>query len=99
MKRLSNRIVLASVLALALPSVAAAQKKPAAKPASAATETAAPNAAPRVKNYDFDADVIDGELVKPEGDWLAPRKFAEHGSLIRIRADFVREIVKSAEDM
>ena len=95
-----KRIFLTSLLVLAVPGMALAQKdtKKPQKPAAAAADTSAP-AGQRVKNYDFDADVIDGELVKPEGDWLAPRKFAEHGSLIRIRADFVREIVKSAEDM
>ena len=72
------------------------QKKPAAAPAK--TEGGAP-AAPRVKNYDFDADLIDGELVKPEGEFLNARKFAVHGSLIRVRTDFIREIVKSAEDL
>jgi hypothetical protein len=97
-----TRILGASILCLglALPGAALAQQKEAKKPAraAAAAESAAP-ATPRVKNYDFDADVIDGELVKPEGEFLAARKFAEHGSLIRVRADFIREIVKSAEDM
>ena len=42
---------------------------------------------------------IDGELVKPDGDFLDTRKFASHTSLIRIRKDFIKEIVKSAEDL
>ena len=93
--------VLLVISVLALPGLALAQpkdKKP-AKPAPAAAgagDTAAP---PRVKNYDFDADEISGELVKPTGEFLAARTFAEHGSLIRVRPDFIREIVKSAEDM
>jgi hypothetical protein len=65
----------------------------------AAKPDASSPAQPRVKNYDFDADLIDGELVKPEGEFLNARKFAEHGSLIRVRTDFIREIVKSAEDL
>src|SRR5262245_24365686 len=96
-----KRMVLATLFALALPGAALAQKdakKPAATAKPAAGETSAP-AGQRVKNYDFDADIIDGELVKPEGEFLAARKFAEHGSLIRVRADFIREIVKSAEDL
>ncbi len=96
-----KRILLATVLVLALPGAALAQKdtKKPQKPAPAPTATTTSAAGPRVHNYDFDADLIDGELVKPEGEFLAARKFAEHGSLIRVRADFIREIVKSAEDM
>ncbi len=75
--------------------VALAQKK------DAAAKPAAPSAAPvkPPKQYSFDADEIQGELVKPTGDFSTARTFAEHGSLIRVRADFVREIVKSAEDL
>ncbi len=51
------------------------------------------------KSYDFSGDEIDGELVKPDGDFLDTRKFANHTSLIRIRKDFIKEIVKSAEDL
>jgi hypothetical protein len=81
-------------------SVASAQQKDQKKaPAPAAGAPASAPAAQRVKNYDFDADLIDGELVKPEGEFLAGRKYAQHGSLIKVRADFIREIVKSAEDL
>ena len=52
-----------------------------------------------VKTYDFSGDEIDGELVKPDGDFLDTRKFASHTSLIKIRKDFIKEIVKSAEDL
>jgi hypothetical protein len=53
----------------------------------------------RVKTYDFTGDEIDGDLVKPDGEFVDTRKFATHTSLIRIRKDFIREIVKSAEDL
>jgi hypothetical protein len=94
-----KRTLLVTLLAIAVPGLALAQKdaKKPAKPAAAA-DTSAPAGA-RVKNYDFDADVIDGELVRPTGEFLPGRTFAEHGSLIKIRADFIREIVKSAEDL
>lgn len=51
------------------------------------------------KSYDFTGDEIDGELVKPDGEFLDTRKFASHTSLIRIRKDFIKEIVKSAENL
>lgn len=53
----------------------------------------------KVKNYDFSGDNIEGELIKPDGEMVNSRKFAEHTSLIRVRQDFIKEIVKSAEDL
>jgi hypothetical protein len=53
----------------------------------------------KVKVYDFDGDTIDGDLVKPEGSTVDARDFGNHASLIRIRKDFVPEIIKSAEDL
>ncbi len=54
---------------------------------------------PKVKTFDFSGDDIDGELVKPDGEFVDPRQFASHTNLIRIRKDFIKEIVKSAEDL
>ena len=95
MKRLAR--ILVAGFAVAALSVAVlgvhdadAQKKKARKPAKADK---------RVKTYDFSGDEIDGDLVKPDGEFLDTRKFAKHTSLIRIRKDFIREIVKSAEDL
>ncbi|MGE0399137.1 MAG: hypothetical protein AB7T06_20670 [Kofleriaceae bacterium] len=53
----------------------------------------------KVKVYDFSGDTIEGDLVKPEGSDLNARDFAQHSSLIRIRKDFIPEIIKSAEDL
>jgi hypothetical protein len=94
MKRLS---IFALLIATA--GVAYAQDKPAKPAAGAKVGAATTTAAPRVRNYDFDADFIDGELVRPEGEFLKGRGKTEHGSLIKIRPDFIREIVKSAEDL
>jgi hypothetical protein len=100
-KELTMKRILSS-LAIALLGTLLLGEGPAAAQAKGKTPTKADTDKPaqqRVKNYDFDADLIDGELVKPEGEFLNARKFAEHGSLIRVRADFIREIVKSAEDL
>jgi hypothetical protein len=100
-KELTMKRILSSLAFVALGTLIAVEG-PAAAQAKGKTPTKADTDKPaqqRVKNYDFDADVIDGELVKPEGEFLNARKFAEHGSLIRVRADFIREIVKSAEDL
>lgn len=53
----------------------------------------------KVKTYDFSGDTIDGDLIKPDGEMVDTRNFANHSSLIRIRKDFIREILKSAEDL
>lgn len=55
--------------------------------------------AAKVKTYDFSGDTIDGELLKPDGEMVDTRSFASHTSLIRIRKDFIKEILKSAEDL
>ena len=89
------KTIIASALAIAIlaPGVAFAQAKgkAGAKPAAAAPGG-------KVKSYDFSGDTIDGELVKPEGEFMNTRNFATHTSLIRVRQDFIKEIVKSAED-
>jgi len=79
-------------LAVASPLAALAQGK--GKPAAGKAEE------PRkVKNYDFTGDEIDGEWVKPDADFIDTRTFASHTSLIRLRKDFIKEIVKSAENL
>lgn len=83
-----KRSILASILSglvisLALPAISSAQNKD----------------KPKVKTFDFSGDDIDGELIKPDGEFVDPRKFANHKTLIRIRQDFIKEIIKSAEDL
>jgi hypothetical protein len=53
----------------------------------------------KVKVYDFSGDTIEGDLIKPEGSNVDVREFGKQGSLIRIRKDFIPEIIKSAEDL
>jgi hypothetical protein len=76
----------ALVLVLFMAGVAAAQPK-------------ADKNAGKTKVYDFTGDTIEGDLVKPEGSTVDARDFAKHSSLIRIRKDFIPEIIKSAEDL
>lgn len=53
----------------------------------------------QVKTYDFSGDTIEGDLIKPEGSNVDVRDFGKHSSMIRIRKDFIPEIIKSAEDL
>jgi hypothetical protein len=97
-RRNMKKILVATILTIS--GGALAQPAPQPRPARpAAGQPGTTTAPPRVRNYDFDADFIDGELVRPEGEFLSTRRTAEHGSLIKVRTDFIREIVKSAEDL
>ena len=88
------RKVLFALLSIALlSSVALADDKP----AKGGDKGGGGNA--KVKVYDFSGDTIEGDLVKPEGSTVDARDFAKHSSLITIRKDFIKEIIKSAEDL
>ena len=54
---------------------------------------------PKVKTYDFSADDITGKLISPEGTDVGARDITQFSSLIRIRRDFIAEIIKAAEDL
>jgi len=82
-----RKLVLICLSLAMLTSIAAADDKKAAAGAG------------KVKTYDFSGDTIEGDLVKPEGSTVDARDFAKHSSLIRIRKDFIPEIIKSAEDL
>lgn len=95
MKRTLATVLFGVVFALMVGSgIAEAQKQP-----KAAKGGAKDGGYQKVKTYDFSGDTIDGELVKPDGEFVDTRKLAEHTSLIRVRQDFIKEIVKSAEDL
>jgi len=70
-----------------------------ASPAFAQKKGADAGGGGKVKVYDFSGDTIEGDLIKPEGSTVDARDFAKHSSLIRIRKDFIPEIIKSAEDL
>ena len=84
--------LLTVALTIVIASPAQAQEK---KAAAAADKPAAG----KVKVYDFSGDTIEGDLIRPEGTTVDARDFAKHSSLITIRKDFIKEIIKSAEDL
>jgi hypothetical protein len=49
--------------------------------------------------YDFDDDVVEGDLIRPDDMFVESRDKARYGSLISIRKDFIPEMLKSAEDI
>lgn len=71
---------------------------------TASTVFAQGKAAPKVEYkkqtvYDFDDDIVEGELQRPDGEMIDTIKKADHSSLIKIREHFIPELVKSAEDI
>ncbi len=96
---LRSLLVLAALIAL--PSLASAQEE--VDPADAENFLQDPNDPGVVyrkkTEYDFEDDVVEGSFVRPEGEYLDSRRRARHSSLIRIRENFVPEMLKSAEDI
>ena len=79
--------VFTSICLMGFGSVATAQSK--GKPAKKQ----------KAKVYDFTGDDIDGELIRPDGEGINVRGTASHTSLIKLRQDFIKEILKSVEDL
>jgi hypothetical protein len=66
----------------------------------AAAQGTGPNVEYKKKTvYDFDDDVVEGELQRPDGEYIDTRRRAKHSSLIKIRENFIPEMLKSAEDI
>ncbi|MBN2529511.1 MAG: hypothetical protein JXR76_24195 [Deltaproteobacteria bacterium] len=49
--------------------------------------------------YSFDDDVVEGDLVRPDGEMTVVRKQGKQRSLIKVRQHFVPEMLKSVEDI
>jgi hypothetical protein len=49
--------------------------------------------------YDFEDDLVTGDLVRPDGEILQVRRRGNRSSLIRIREHFIPEMLKSVENL
>lgn len=49
--------------------------------------------------YDFEADNVTGNLVKPDGANIQGQQHGKTSSLIDIRSDFVPEMLKTVENL
>lgn len=75
-------------------SLAEAQEDTAGAPAAAAPASEAGATA-----YDFEDDLVQGDLVRPDGELLSVRRRGNRASLIQIREHFIPEMLKSVEDL
>lgn len=66
-----------------------------ARPASAQEEGGGGQAT----TYDFEDDLVQGDLVRPDGENLMVRRRGARESLIKIREHFVPELLKSVENL
>ncbi len=48
---------------------------------------------------DFEADTIEGDLTKPDGEYVEARKKVQHSNLIRIRDDFEDKVMQSVGEL
>ena len=49
--------------------------------------------------YDFEADDVEGALVKPDEANITGEQHGKTSSLIKIRTDFIPELLKSVEKL
>lgn len=49
--------------------------------------------------YDFEDDLVTGDLVRPDGELLNVRRRGARTSLIRVREHFIPEMLKSVENL
>jgi hypothetical protein len=90
-----RRTLLASILGASLvlgAGLAFGQAKPAGAPP--------PDVKYKQKTvYDFEDDIVEGDLVRPDGTYVDTRRRAKTSSLIKIRENFIPEMIKSVEDL
>jgi hypothetical protein len=70
---------------------AMAQDQPAAAPAG--------GGGGQTTTYNFDDDIVQGDLVRPDGEMALARRRGRQSSLIRVREHFVPEMLKSVENL
>jgi hypothetical protein len=98
MKRLGS-LFLACVLLMVFASSAAAQDGiPTAGEATGGTEGGGVEYK-KETTYDFDGDDVEGNLVKPSEANIGGEQRGKTSSLIKIRQDFIPEMMKSVEDL
>lgn len=59
--------------------------------------TAAPSGAPRKQSVDFEDELVEGELKKPELFYLLQKKQFNYKRLIKLRENFVPEMARDSE--
>ncbi len=53
----------------------------------------------RTTEYNFEDDTIEGDLTKPDGEYVEARKKVRHSNLIRIREEFKDKVMQSVGEL
>jgi hypothetical protein len=49
--------------------------------------------------YNFEDDTIEGDLTKPDGEYVEARKKVKHSNLIKIREEFKDKVMQSVGEL
>ncbi len=53
----------------------------------------------KTTTIDFEDDTIEGDLTKPDGEYIEARKEVKHSNLIRIREEFKEQVLDSVGEL
>jgi hypothetical protein len=82
------------LLVVLMPWIAVAQDKAAASSA----ESAAAKAQKR-SEFSFEEDTIEGDLTRPDGEYIEALKKVPHSNLIRIREEYRDKVMQSVDEL
>jgi len=77
-----------------LPGLAAAQDKS----ATSSAEAAAAKAQKR-SEFSFEEDTIEGDLSRPDGEYVEALKKVPHSNLIRVREEYRDKVMQSVDEL
>ena len=92
------RTMLLALSLLVLPSVAAADPTPDVKK-MVTDDCARARAQNKTCVLSIDSEIIDGDKPVSTESTILVNLFTQHSSLVRVRRDFIPEILKTAEDL
>jgi hypothetical protein len=100
MKSVATAVTMAFLLGAGSVAFAQAQAGGAAKAGGGAAAGGEENVQYKAKTvYDFEDDMVEGDLQRPDGELVDSLRKVKHSSLIEIRRDFIPEMLKSLEDI
>ena len=53
----------------------------------------------KTTTFDFEDDTIEGDLTRPDGEYVEARKRVQHSNLIRIREEFKDKVMQSVGEL
>ena len=53
----------------------------------------------KTTEYSFEDDTIEGDLTKPDGEYIEARKNVKHSNLIKIREEFKDKVMQSVGEL